>query len=130
MVYPIVRIKSVVAFLETVAGALAETCAALGVPGAEFRRDPAGLWLERSATQARGVRDPRRARRQRAWLGAQRRDARVGVADDRAVRARARRADLARRGARTARVTRISVAEVAAVRAPVGAGPDARGVLI
>jgi lipoyl(octanoyl) transferase len=55
MVYPIVRIKSVVAFLETVAGALADACAALGVPGAEFRRDPAGLWLGEAKLAACGI---------------------------------------------------------------------------
>jgi lipoyl(octanoyl) transferase len=55
MVYPIVRIKSVVAFLETIARALAETCAALGVPGTEFRRDPAGLWLGDAKLAACGI---------------------------------------------------------------------------
>ena len=53
MVYPIVRIRSVVAFLETAAGALADACAALGVPGAAFRRDPAGLWLETARGDAK-----------------------------------------------------------------------------
>jgi lipoyl(octanoyl) transferase len=55
MVYAIVRIKSVVAFLETVADALAETCAAFGVDGAEFRRDPAGLWLGDAKLAACGI---------------------------------------------------------------------------
>ena len=55
MVYPIVRIKSVVAFLSTIAGVLAETCAALGVIGAEFRRDPAGLWLGDAKLAACGI---------------------------------------------------------------------------
>ena len=55
MVYPIVRIKSVVAFLETIARALADTCAALGVAGAEFRRDPAGLWLGDAKLAACGI---------------------------------------------------------------------------
>src|SRR6185312_6657038 len=55
MVYPIVRIKSVVAFLETIARALADTCAALGVPGTEFRRDPAGLWLGDAKLAACGI---------------------------------------------------------------------------
>jgi lipoyl(octanoyl) transferase len=55
MVYAIVRIKSVVAFLETVAHALAETCAAFGAPGAEFRREPAGLWLGDAKLAACGI---------------------------------------------------------------------------
>jgi lipoyl(octanoyl) transferase len=55
MVYAIVRIKSVVGFLETVAGALAETCAMFGVVGAEFRRDPAGLWLGDAKLAACGI---------------------------------------------------------------------------
>ena len=55
MVYPIVRIKSVVAFLEAVAGALAETCAALGATRPEFRRDPAGLWLGDAKLAACGI---------------------------------------------------------------------------
>jgi lipoyl(octanoyl) transferase len=55
MVYAIVRIKSVVGFLETVAQALAETCTAFGVDGAEFRRDPAGLWLGDAKLAACGI---------------------------------------------------------------------------
>ena len=55
MVYPIVRVKSVVDFLARVAGALAETAAALGVPGAEFRRDPAGVWLGPAKLAACGI---------------------------------------------------------------------------
>ena len=46
MVYPVVRVRgSVVGFLATVAGVLAEHAADLGAAGAEFRRCPAGLWL-------------------------------------------------------------------------------------
>ncbi|HEX4455119.1 MAG TPA: lipoyl(octanoyl) transferase LipB [Kofleriaceae bacterium] len=55
MIYAIVRIKSVVAFLETVAHALAETAAAFGAAGAEFRRDPAGLWLGDGKLAACGI---------------------------------------------------------------------------
>jgi len=55
MVYPIVRVKSVVDFLARVAGALASACAALGVPGAEFRRDPAGVWLGNAKLAACGI---------------------------------------------------------------------------
>lgn len=55
MVYPIVRVKSVVEFLSRVAGALADACAALGVPGAEFRRDPAGVWLGDAKLAACGI---------------------------------------------------------------------------
>jgi lipoyl(octanoyl) transferase len=46
MVYPVVRLhRGVVAFLELVAGVLAEVAGELGAPGAAFRRAPAGLWL-------------------------------------------------------------------------------------
>ena len=55
MVYPIVRVRGVVDFLARVAGALAEAVAELGVPGAEFRRDPAGLWLGTAKLAACGI---------------------------------------------------------------------------
>jgi lipoyl(octanoyl) transferase len=55
MIYPIVRVKSVVAFLAKVAGTLAETCAVLGAPGAEFRRDPAGVWIGDAKLAACGI---------------------------------------------------------------------------
>ena len=55
MIYPVVRIRSVVAFLESVARAIAETCAALGVDGAEFRRDPAGVWIGDAKLAACGI---------------------------------------------------------------------------
>jgi len=46
MVYPVVRLRGgVVAYLEAVASVLAGVAADLGVPGAAWRRDPAGLWL-------------------------------------------------------------------------------------
>ena len=55
MIYPIVRVKSVVEFLARVAGVLAEVAAVLGVPGAEWRRDPAGLWLGDGKLAACGI---------------------------------------------------------------------------
>lgn len=55
MVYPVVRLRSVVAFLERVAAAIAETCAALGAPGAAWRRDPAGVWLGGKKLAACGI---------------------------------------------------------------------------
>jgi lipoyl(octanoyl) transferase len=55
MIYPILPIRSVVAFLAAVGGVLAETCAALGVPGATFRTDPAGLWLGDHKLAACGI---------------------------------------------------------------------------
>lgn len=46
MVYPVARLRGdVVGFLAGLAGALAQVAARLGVPGARWRRDPAGLWL-------------------------------------------------------------------------------------
>jgi lipoyl(octanoyl) transferase len=55
MVYPIVRVKSVIAFLAQVARALADACAVFGVHGAEWRRDPAGLWLGEAKLGACGI---------------------------------------------------------------------------
>ena len=56
MIYPVVRVRgSVVAFLETIAGVLADACAALGVDGAAFRREPAGLWLGDAKLAACGL---------------------------------------------------------------------------
>ena len=49
VVYPVVRARGVVAFLAGVAAALAEVAAQLGVPGAVWQREPAGLWLPAEA---------------------------------------------------------------------------------
>jgi lipoyl(octanoyl) transferase len=46
MIYPVVVLRQDVAgFLCSLAGALAEVAARLGVPGARWQREPAGLWL-------------------------------------------------------------------------------------
>lgn len=55
MIYPVVRVRSVIAFLETVAAAIAAECAALGIDGAAFRREPAGLWLGDAKLAACGL---------------------------------------------------------------------------
>ncbi|HEU4727902.1 MAG TPA: lipoyl(octanoyl) transferase LipB [Kofleriaceae bacterium] len=55
MVYPVVRLRSVVGFLERVAAAIGDACAALGVPGAAWRRDPAGVWLDGKKLAACGI---------------------------------------------------------------------------
>jgi lipoyl(octanoyl) transferase len=56
MVYPVVRLpRGVVDFLQRIADALADACAALGVPGAEFRREPTGLWLGAAKLAACGI---------------------------------------------------------------------------
>jgi lipoate-protein ligase B len=55
MVYPIVRVRSVVDFLAKTAAALAGACLELGVDGAEFRRDPAGIWLGSAKMAACGI---------------------------------------------------------------------------
>lgn len=48
MVYPAVVVrKDIAGFLAALAGALAEVAAQLGVPGARWQREPAGLWLPR-----------------------------------------------------------------------------------
>jgi lipoate-protein ligase B len=56
MVYPVVRVRGgVVRFLEAIAGALAEVAAVLGVPGAAWQRDPAGLWVGGRKLAACGI---------------------------------------------------------------------------
>jgi lipoate-protein ligase B len=55
MIYPVVRIRSVVAFLSTIGRVLADTCAHFGVAGAAFRCDPAGLWLGEEKLAACGI---------------------------------------------------------------------------
>lgn len=56
MVYPVVRLEGgVVRYLEALAGGLAGLAAELGVPGAEWRRDPAGLWLGDAKLAACGI---------------------------------------------------------------------------
>ena len=56
MIYPVVRVRrGVVDFLSRIAEALAEACAAVGVPGAEFRREPTGLWLGSAKLAACGI---------------------------------------------------------------------------
>jgi lipoate-protein ligase B len=56
MVYPVMRLRrGVVAYLEAIAGVLAAVAADLGVPGAAWRRDPAGLWLGDAKLAACGL---------------------------------------------------------------------------
>jgi lipoate-protein ligase B len=61
MVYPVVTLgRGVVAYLESVAAALGELAASLGVPGARWRREPAGLWLGDAKLAACGLHVRRR----------------------------------------------------------------------
>jgi lipoyl(octanoyl) transferase len=56
MVYPVVRLRrGVIDFLARVAAALAEACAAFGVIGAKWQREPAGLWLGPAKLAACGI---------------------------------------------------------------------------
>jgi len=56
MIYPVVRLRrGVVDFLERVAGAIADAAAALGAPGAAWRRDPAGVWVGDAKLAACGI---------------------------------------------------------------------------
>ena len=56
MVYPVARVRgSVVSYLEALAGGLARLCADLGVDGAGWRRDPAGLWVGDRKIAACGI---------------------------------------------------------------------------
>lgn len=61
MVYPVIALRGgVVATLEIIAAALADVAAALGVDGARWRRDPAGLWVGDRKLAACGVHIRRR----------------------------------------------------------------------
>jgi lipoyl(octanoyl) transferase len=61
MVYPVMRLPGgLVGFLASVAAALGEVAGALGVPGAAWRRDPAGLWLGDAKLAACGLHVRRR----------------------------------------------------------------------
>ncbi len=56
MVYPVVRLRGgIVALLEAIAGALADVARTLGVDGAAWQRDPAGLWLDGAKLAACGL---------------------------------------------------------------------------
>ncbi|HET9625335.1 MAG TPA: lipoyl(octanoyl) transferase LipB [Kofleriaceae bacterium] len=55
MIYPVVRIRGVVAFLEAIADAIAQTCEVFGVTGARWRREPAGVWLGEHKLAACGI---------------------------------------------------------------------------
>ena len=56
MIYPVVRVRrGIVDFLQRIADAIADACAALGAPGAEFRREPTGLWLDDKKLAACGI---------------------------------------------------------------------------
>ncbi len=56
MIYPIVRLRrGVVDFLEHIAGAIVDACAALGAPGAAWQRDPAGVWHDGAKLAACGI---------------------------------------------------------------------------
>jgi lipoyl(octanoyl) transferase len=56
MVYPVVQVKTrIVDFLGRVAAALADACAALGAPGAEFHCDPAGIYYGHNKVGACGI---------------------------------------------------------------------------
>jgi lipoyl(octanoyl) transferase len=55
MIYPVVPVRSVVAYLSTLGRVLAEVCTHFGVVGAAFRCDPAGLWLGEEKLAACGI---------------------------------------------------------------------------
>jgi lipoyl(octanoyl) transferase len=55
MIYPVVRIGSIGEFLASAGGAIADACAALGVRGAAWQRDPAGVWCGDAKLAACGI---------------------------------------------------------------------------
>jgi len=55
MIYPVVKIRGVVDFLERVAGAITDACTALGGGGATWQRDPAGVWKNGAKLAACGI---------------------------------------------------------------------------
>jgi lipoate-protein ligase B len=61
MVFPVVRLaRGPVAYLAALASGLAALAAELGVPGAKWRRAPAGLWLAEAKLAACGIHIRRR----------------------------------------------------------------------
>ena len=56
MIYPIVKLRrGVVDFLERIASAIIDACAAIDVRDAEWRRDPAGVWIGDAKLAACGI---------------------------------------------------------------------------
>ena len=56
MIYPIVKLRrGVVDFLERVANAITDAATALGVSGAAWQRDPAGVWKDGAKLAACGI---------------------------------------------------------------------------
>lgn len=55
MIYPIVRVRRVVEFLERVASAIVGACEVFGVPGTAWQRDPAGVWQGGAKLAACGI---------------------------------------------------------------------------
>ena len=56
LIYPVVRLRrGLVRYLEAVAAAIIETAEQLGVHGAAWRRDPAGVWIDGAKLAACGV---------------------------------------------------------------------------
>ncbi|MBP9088281.1 MAG: lipoyl(octanoyl) transferase LipB [Kofleriaceae bacterium] len=55
MVYPVVRVRSVIGLLEIVAHVLIESLAQWGVANAQWRRDPAGIWVGDAKIAACGI---------------------------------------------------------------------------
>ena len=55
MIYPIVRVTGVLRFLRSIADTIVVACEELGLRNAEWRRDPAGVWVDRSKLAACGI---------------------------------------------------------------------------
>jgi lipoyl(octanoyl) transferase len=55
MIYPIVKVRGVIEFLERVAGAISEACSEVGVRGCAWQRDPAGMWIDGAKIAACGI---------------------------------------------------------------------------
>jgi lipoate-protein ligase B len=55
MVYPVVRIKSLIGYLETVAQSIVMLLEQMGVTGAAWQRDPAGVWVGSAKIAACGI---------------------------------------------------------------------------
>ncbi|HEY4243562.1 MAG TPA: lipoyl(octanoyl) transferase LipB [Kofleriaceae bacterium] len=55
MIYPIVRVRGVVEFLERVAGAITAIARDFGIDGAAWRREPAGVWIGDAKLAACGI---------------------------------------------------------------------------
>lgn len=55
MIYPVVKLRGVIEFLERVASAICDACSEVGVRGCIWQREPAGVWIDGAKIAACGI---------------------------------------------------------------------------